>query len=143
MEDGKEFDSNDIKDEFDVENIQSEYNRLNEKSVLFKLKRWEKKLMKKLRKLYLNITFIFEQKKEIKRQNQILNEEIKKEMDNLELEKKEIIQEKEASIKKLEIEREKLIKESDKKLTDILSYLDSIKNDRIKLIEFLSRKKIY
>jgi hypothetical protein len=143
MEDEKEFDSNDIKDEFDVENIQSEYNRLNEKSVLFKLKRWEKKLMKKLRKLYLNITFIFEQKKEIKRQNQILNEEIKKEMDNLELEKKEIIQEKEASIKKLEIEKEKLIKESDKKLTDILSYLDSIKNDRIKLIEFLSRKKIY
>ena len=143
MEDEKEFDSNDIKDEFDVENIQSEYNRLNEKSVLFKLKRWEKKLMKKLRKLYLNITFIFEQKKEIKRQNQILNEEIKKEMDNLELEKKEIIQEKEASIKKLEIEKEKLIKENDKKLTDILSYLDSIKNDRIKLIEFLSRKKIY
>ena len=42
MEDEKEFDSNDIKDEFDVENIQSEYNRLNEKSVLFKLKRWEK-----------------------------------------------------------------------------------------------------
>ena len=143
MEDEKEFDSNDIKDEFDVENIQSEYNRLNEKSVLFKLKRWEKKLMKKLRKLYLNITFIFEQKKEIKRQNQILNEEIKKEMDNLELEKKEIIQEKEASIKKLEIEKEKLIKENDKKLTDILSYLDSIKNDRIKLIEFLRRKKIY
>ena len=99
--------------------------------------------MKKLRKLYLNITLIFEQKKEIKRQNQILNEEIKKEMDNLEIEKKEIIQEKEESIKKLEIEKTKLIKEDDKKFTEILSYLDSIKNDRNKLIEFLSRKKIF
>lgn len=143
MEDEKEFDSNEIKDEFNAEGIQSEYNRLREKSVLYKLKRWEKNLMKKLRKLYLNITFIFEQKKEIKRQNQILNEEIKKEMDNLEIEKKEIIQEKEASIKKMEIEKEKIIKENEKKLTDILSYLDSIKNDKNKLIEFLSRKKIF
>ena len=143
MEDKKEIDSNKIKDEYDVEGIQSEYNRLHEKSLLYKLKRWEKKLMKKLKKLYLNITFIFEQKKEIKRQNQILNEEIKKEMDNLEIEKKEIIQEKEESIKKLEIEKTKLIKEDDKKFTEILSYLDSIKNDRNKLIEFLSRKKIF
>ena len=143
MEDEEEFDSNEIKDEYDVDSIQSEYNRLHEKSLLYKLKRWEKKLMKKLKKLYLNITFIFEQKKEIKRQNQILNEEIKKEMDNLEIEKKEIIQEKEESIKKLEIEKTKLIKEDDKKFTEILSYLDSIKNDRNKLIEFLSRKKIF
>ena len=143
MEDEEEFDSNEIKDEYDVDSIQSEYNRLHEKSLLYKLKRWEKKLMKKLKKLYLNITFIFEQKKEIKRQNQILNEEIKKEMDNLEIEKKEIIQEKEESIKKLEIEKAKLIKEDDKKFTEILSYLDSIKNDRNKLIEFLSRKKIF
>ena len=143
MEDKEEIDSNEIKDEYDVEGIQSEYNRLNEKSLLYKLKRWEIKLMKKLRKLYLNITLIFEQKKEIKRQNQILNEEIKKEMDNLEIEKKEIIQEKEESIKKLEIEKAKLIKEDDKKFTEILSYLDSIKNDRNKLIEFLTRKKIF
>ena len=99
--------------------------------------------MKKLKKLYLNITFIFEQKKEIKRQNQILNEEIKKEMDNLEIEKKEIIQEKEESLKKLEIEKAKLIKEDDKKFTEILSYIESIKNDKNKLIEFLSRKNIF
>ena len=139
MEDEEEFDSNEIKDEYDVDSIQSEYNRLHEKSLLYKLKRWEKKLMKKLKKLYLNITFIFEQKKEIKRQNQILNEEIKKEMDNLEIEKKEIIQEKEES----EIEKAKLIKEDDKKFTEILSYIESIKNDKNKLIEFLSRKNIF
>ena len=64
-------------------------------------------------------------------------------MDNLEIEKKEIIQEKEESLKKLEIEKAKLIKEDDKKFTEILSYIESIKNDKNKLIEFLSRKNIF
>ena len=63
-------------------------------------------------------------------------------MENLEIEKKEIIKEKEESIKKLEIEKKKLIDENDKKYNEILIYLESIKNDRNKLIEFLNRKNI-
>jgi hypothetical protein len=140
--DMEDKDFNNIEDKSFNENSLEEYEALEGKNLLYKLKRWEKNLLKKLRKFFLNISLYKEHKEEINKQNIKLNEDIKKEMENLEIEKKEIIKEKEESIKKLEIEKKKLIDENDKKYNEILIYLESIKNDRNKLIEFLNRKNI-
>ena len=67
---------------------------------------------------------------------------IKKEMDTFEKEKQEILQHKNESIKQIEAKKQNLIIENDKKYKNILSYLDSIKDDKNKLIEFLNNKDI-
>ena len=76
-------------------------------------------------------------------QDEELNENIKKEMEIFELEKKMIEKEKEESIQKLEAEKQNSIKANDKKYDEILEYLNSIKNDKEKLIEFLNGKNLF
>lgn len=127
----------------EYKSIQDEYNKLKEKSLLYKLKRWEKILLQKLGNIISHFKHFNEYKEEIKKQNDELNEKIKKEMEILETEKKLIEQEKEESIKKLENEKQNAIKANDKKYDEILTYLNSIKNDRDKLIEFLNSKNIF
>lgn len=127
--------------EENIEIIQNEYEALVEKSLMYRLKRWEKNLMKKLRMLYNSYIFIKEYKEKIKKQNEELNKEIKKEMANLENEKKEIIKQKDESIKNIEIRKQNLIKENDQKYNKIFSDLESIKNDKNKLIEYLKNNK--
>lgn len=130
-------------EEEDLEQVENEYEELSKKSIYYKLKRWEKNLMKKLRAFILNLKYIKAHKEEIKKQNEKLNQEIKKEMDSFEKEKQEIIKQKNESIKQIETKKQNLIKENDNKYKEILSYLDSIKNDRNKLIEFFKNKAIF
>lgn len=80
---------------------------------------------------------------EIQKQNDKFKIEYKKEMDEFERERREIIREKHKSIRKIHIERTNRIKKNDEKYNKVLSYLDSIKNDKDKLIEFLKRKNIF
>jgi len=134
---------NDNKKEEDYEKIEKEYNKLKEKKLLYKLKRWEKILLEKLGKILLKFKLIKGYKEEIKKDNDELNENIKKEMEHFEVEKKMIEMEKEESIKKLEIEKQNSIKANNKKYDDILVYLNSIKNDKEKLIEFLNGKNLF
>lgn len=129
--------------EEDIENIEKEYNKLKEKNLLYKLKRWEKILMEKFGKILSKFRSIKEYKEEIKMQDEELNENIKKEMEIFELEKKMIEKEKEESIQKLEAEKQNSIKANDKKYDEILEYLNSIKNDKEKLIEFLNGKNLF
>ena len=131
-----------IKDE-DYKSFLDEYNKLKEKSLLYKLKRWEKIMMQKLGDIISHFKLFKEHKDEIKKQNDELNENIKKEMEILESEKKLIEREKEESIKKLENEKQNAIIANDEKYDEILSYLNSIKNDKDKLIEFLNSKNIF
>ena len=63
-------------------------------------------------------------------------EKFKKEKDN-------IIRQKNEEIKKIENNTKKEIEKENKKHKDLLSYLDSIKNDRDKLIEFLQNKNYF
>ena len=99
--------------------------------------------MQKLGDIISHFKLFKEHKDEIKKQNDELNENIKKEMEILESEKKLIEREKEESIKKLENEKQNAIKANDEKYDEILSYLNSIKNDKDKLIEFLNSKNIF
>ena len=131
-----------IKDE-DYKSFLDEYNKLKEKSLLYKLKRWEKIMMQKLGDIISHFKLFKEHKDEIKKQNDELNENIKKEMEILESEKKLIEREKEESIKKLEDEKQNAIKANDEKYNEILTHINSIKNDREKLIEFLNSKNIF
>lgn len=136
------MESNISKEEEKYEQIKEEYDRMVEKSLYYKLKRWEKNLMKKLRSFYLSLKYIKEYREEIKRQNERLNEDIKKEMDSFEKEKEEIINRKNESIKQIEIKKQNLITENDTKYKKIITYLEEIKNDKNKLIEFLSDNKV-
>lgn len=136
------MESNISKEEEKYEQIKEEYDKLVEKSLYYKLKRWEKNLMKKLRSFYLSLKYIKEYREEIKRQNEKLNEDIKKEMDSFEKEKEEIINRKNESIKQIEIKKQNLITENDTKYKKIITYLEAIKNDKNKLIEFLSDNKV-
>jgi hypothetical protein len=133
---------NNMKEE-EFKSIEEQYNKLKEKSLLYKLKRWEKILMQKLGNIISRFKLFKDYKDEIKKQNDELNENIKKEMEILEVDKKMIELEKEESINKLENEKQSAIKANDEKYGEILSYLNSIKNDRDKLIEFLQNKNYF
>ena len=116
---------------------------MKEKSLLYKLKRWEKILLQQLGNIISRFKLFKDYKEEIKNQNDKLNENIKKEMEIFEADKKIIQQEKEESIKKLEDEKQNAIKANDEKYNEILTHINSIKNDREKLIEFLNSKNIF
>ena len=133
---------NNMKEE-EFKSIEEQYNKLKEKSLLYKLKRWEKILMQKLGNIISHFKLLKDYKDEIKKQNDELNENIKKEMKIFEADKKMIELEKKESINKLENEKQSAIKANDEKYGEILSYLNSIKNDRDKLIEFLNSKNIF
>ena len=87
MESDGDKPNNEKKDEINYEQIQNEYNKLEEKNILYKLKRWEKNLIKKLKRILANFYLFKQQKEEIKKQNIQLDEEIKKEMEMFEMEK--------------------------------------------------------
>ena len=133
---------NNIKEE-EYKKIQDQYNKLKEKSLLYKLKRSEKILLQQLGNIISRFKLFKDYKEEIKKQNDELNENIKKEMEIFEADKKNNSTEKEESIKKLEDEKQNAIKANDEKYNEILTHINSIKNDREKLIEFLNSKNIF
>ena len=69
--------------------------------------------------------------------------EVKDEEEKFKKEKENIINQKTEEIKKIERNKKKEIEKENKKHKDLLSYLDSIKNDRDKLIEFLQNKNYF
>ena len=87
--------------------------------------------------------YLNEYEYKIKMQKAKYEKEYRKEIDNFERERQRIIAERTESIRKIHIKKNNTIKESNDKCNKILSYLDTIKNDRGKLIEFLSQKNIF
>ena len=123
--------------------IKKKLKELEEKSELYKLKRYEKNCMKK----YRNILF-YNDKKELiveqMKQNQKQFEKKLKEENEIFIKEKEIIvKEKKETIKLIENKKINTIKENNKRYKNIISYLDSIKNDRKKLIEFFQNNINY
>ena len=120
--------------------VKKRYNELLNKSKLYKLKRHEKNEMKKMRK-----ALFFLDKKEI--HNKIMEKkkkefelQIKKENENFEKEKEKIIKEKNESIQNIESNKIRAIKEINIKYKNLFTYLESIKNDKEKILEFFKYK---
>ena len=123
--------------------IQDKLTQLEDKSKLYKLKRYEKNLMKKYRNL-----LSAKDKKELaiekmKETDKKFEQKIKEENHNFEKEKKMIIKEKKETIRQIEHDKKTKIDENNKKYRNLLSYLDTIKNDKKKLIEFFQNSNYF
>lgn len=107
------------------------------------LKKFGKFLIEKVGIVLSFFGYLNEYEYKIKMQKAKYEKEYRKEIDNFERERQRIIAERTESIRKIHIKKNNTIKESNDKCNKILSYLDTIKNDRGKLIEFLSQKNIF
>ena len=123
----------------DIDEIKIKYEELKEKKSMFKLKRYEKILLKKYNKYFLNENFI----KHIKEQKNEYYEEIAKENIEFEQEREKLRIEREEAIKKIEDETNNIIQENKKKYEKLFNYLNEIKNDKDKLIEYFKNPKFF
>ncbi len=126
-----------------INTIKTKLNELEEKSKLYKLKRYEKKMMKKYRNMLLS-----NDKKELivekmKEDQKIFEKSIQEENSNFYKEKKLIEKEKKEIIKSIEYNTKIKIVENDKKYKMLLSHLDSIQNDKKKLIDFFKNTNYF
>lgn len=123
--------------------IKKKLKELEEKSELYKLKRYEKNCMKK----YRNILFYNDKKEliveQMKQNQKKFEKKLKEENEIFIKEKENISKEKKETIKLIENKKINTIKENNKRYKNIISYLDSIKNDRKKLIEFFQNNINY
>ena len=123
--------------------IKSKLKELEEKSKLYKLKRFEKNNIKKYRKILFSNDkkeLIFEQ---IKQNQKQFEKELKEENEIFLKGKENILKEKKETIKLIENKKINTIQEINKKHKIILSYLESIKNDKKKLTEFFKNNNNY
>ena len=90
----------------------------------------------------------FEEKKgmimeSIKQSQKKYEKEVKDEEEKFKKEKTIILIQKNDEIKKIENNKKKEIAQDNKRHKNLLAYLDSIKNDKNKIIEFLQNKNFY
>ena len=90
----------------------------------------EKEKIKKLQNRMKKEEELFEEK--IKEENKKYNEKIEK-----------ILSDKEKKLKSIEDNKNKKIKESNEKFKRLMNYLDSIKNDKEKLIQFFQNTNYF
>ena len=123
----------------DIDEMRKKYEELNNKKSMLKLKRYEKNLLKKYNKYFSNEGFI----KQIEEERNIYNEKIAKENIEYLNEKERLRKEKEECIKKIENETNSIIQENKKKYEKLFNYLNEIKNDKVKLIEYFKNPTIF
>lgn len=125
------------------ETIKEKLIELEEKSKLYKLKRYEKRYIKKYRN-----TLLYNDKKDliaeqIEQTQKKFEKKLKEENEIFIKEKENILKEKKEAIKLIENKKINTIQENNKKYKNIIYYLDSIKNDKKKLIEFFQNNNNY
>ena len=111
---------------------------LEEKSLIYKLKRWEKNILNYLRRFFFKDEKMKQHVRKMEEQKQYFDEKIKKENNNFDRESKEIEQEKKRELNLIEEKKNNTIKNNTQKYNDIILYLEKIKNDKEKLIEFFN-----
>ena len=123
--------------------IKKKLEELEEKSRLYKLKRYEKNCIKKYR-----FILFYNDKKELiveqmKQNQKKFEKQLKEEKETFVKEKESILKEKKETIKLIENKKINTIQEINKKYKNIISYLDTIKDDKKKLIEFFKNNVNY
>jgi hypothetical protein len=116
--------------------IKTKLYELEEKSRVYKLKRFEKNLIKKYRNILLSNDKRGLIDEKIKENQKKFENNIREENENFYREKELIEKEKKEKIKSIETNTKSKIDENEKKYKKLLSHLDTIKNDKKKLIEF-------
>jgi len=119
-----------------INTIKTKLYELEEKSRVYKLKRFEKNLMKKYRNILLSNDKKGLIDEKIKENQKKFENNIREENENFYREKELIEKEKKEKIKSIETNTKSKIDENEKKYKKLLSHLDTIKNDKKKLIEF-------
>ena len=119
-----------------INTIKTKLYELEEKSRVYKLKRFEKNLMKKYRNILLSNDKRGLIDEKIKENQKQFENNIREENENFYREKELIEKEKKEKIKSIETNTKSIIDENEKKYKKLLSHLDTIKNDKKKLIEF-------
>ena len=119
-----------------INTIKTKLYELEEKSRVYKLKRFEKNLMKKYRNILLSNDKRGLIDEKIKENQKKFENNIREENENFYREKELIEKEKKEKIKSIETNTKSKIDENEKKYKKLLSHLDTIKNDKKKLMEF-------
>ena len=119
-----------------INTIKTKLYELEEKSRVYKLKRFEKNLMKKYRNILLSNDKKGLIDEKIKENQKKFENNIREENENFYREKELIEKEKKEKIKSIETDTKSKIDENEKKYKKLLSHLDTIKNDK-KQIYFL------
>ena len=126
-----------------INTIKTKLYELEEKSRFYKLKRFEKNLMKKYRNILLSNDKKALIDEKIKENQKKYENNIREENENFYREKELIEKEKKETIKSIETNKKSKINENEKKYKKLLSYLDTIKNDKKKLIEFFKNSNYF
>ncbi len=126
-----------------INTIKTKLYELEEKSRFYKLKRFEKNLMKKYRNILLSNDKKALIDEKIKENQKKFENNIREENENFYREKELIEKEKKETIKSIEINKKSKINENEKKYKKLLSHLDTIKNDKKKLIEFFKNSNYF
>ena len=119
-----------------INTIKTKLYELEEKSRFYKLKRFEKNLMKKYRNILLSNDKKALIDEKIKENQKKFENNIREENENFYREKELIEKEKKETIKSIETNKKSKINENEKKYKKLLSHLDTIKNDKKKVIRF-------
>ena len=126
-----------------INTIKTKLYELEEKSRVYKLKRFEKNLMKKYRNILLSNDKKGLIDEKIKENQKKFENNIREENENFYREKELIEKEKKEKIKSIETNTKSIIDENEKKYKKLLSHLDTIKNDKKKLIEFFKNSNYF
>jgi hypothetical protein len=126
-----------------INTIKTKLYELEEKSRFYKLKRFEKNLMKKYRNILLSNDKKGLIDEKIKENQKKFENNIREENENFNREKELIEKEKKEKIKSIETNTKSKINENEKKYKKLLSHLDTIKNDKKKLIEFFKNSNYF
>ena len=126
-----------------INTIKTKLYELEEKSRFYKLKRFEKNLMKKYRNILLSNDKKALIDEKIKENQKKFENNIREENENINREKELKEKEKKETIKSIETNKKSKINENEKKYKKLLSHLDTIKNDKKKLIEFFKNSNYF